>query len=154
MWREWHVAGSTDNWQQRRFLLLQFTGVSLIRLHFQFEVNEYVVQLTSVTGIVDRWSDREKSSTTLFMFFWIYSVVLYTRVCVWILPCFPMSAFFMSKYTVYKPRWRSSLHQGQSQSVRCRSAFTNRPKPIQKNKKNKTNKNKSPTCKLSKMPRF
>lgn len=42
------------------------------------------------------------------------------------------STFFMPKIwrlsSMYKPRWRSSLHQRQSQFVRCQSAFTNRPK--------------------------
>lgn len=72
-----------------------------------------------------------------------------------------MNAFFMimNKYTLYKPLLQSSLHQWQSQSVRCRSAFTNRPKPIPNNKEIKTNKqqqkkkkkNKSPTRQLLKM---
>lgn len=45
---------------------------------------------------------------------------------------------------VYKPLWRSSLHQGQSQFVRCQSAFTDRPKAFRVASKKK---DKNPTCK-------
>lgn len=49
---------------------------------------------------------------------------------------------------MYKPLWRSYLHQRQSRFVRCQSAFTNRPKTVPIGKQEN---NKNPNCKPFKM---
>lgn len=52
-------------------------------------------------------------------------------------------------YSLYKPLWQSSLHQRQSQFVRCQSVSTNRPK-CKFQAADKEN-DKNPTCKPLKM---
>lgn len=97
-----------------------------------------------------RHAELQEHKHLMFFLFICFGCFLYTLGLVWLFKISFLIRTLFSCLTndtfsrLYKPLWRSCLHQRQSQFVRCQSALTNRPKRSQRQAKKK--KDKIPTC--------
>ena len=99
------------------------------------DISTYKVYLQTQTR--SKWGQRDVRHAGLQVHKCVLHLWLSTSFFLFSVRAFFHAIYKKSLYSPYKPLWRSSLHQRQSQFVRCQSVFTNRPKTVPSSRQRK-----------------